>query len=77
MPAQWTGKLIGEIHNAGLTIKEVARRANLHDKYVSQVLNADREAPSAEAKLRKALDELIREREEDNAKGKGKLPGQP
>lgn len=75
MPAQWTGKLIGEIHNAGLTIKEVARRANLHDKYVSQVLNADREAPSAEAKLRKALDELIREREEDNAKGKGKLPG--
>ena len=77
MPAQWTGKLIGEIHNAGLTIKEVARRADLHDKYVSQVLNADREAPSAEAKLRKALDELIKEREEDNAKGKGKLPGQP
>ena len=77
MPAQWTGKLIGEIHNAGLTIKEVARRANLHDKYVSQVLNADREAPSAEAKLRQALDELLKEREEDNAKGKGKLPGQP
>lgn len=66
MPAQWTGKLIGEIHNAGFTIKEVAWRANLHDKYVSQVLNADREAPSAEAKLRKALDELIKEREEDN-----------
>ena len=63
MPAQWTGKLIGEIHNAGSTIKAVAHQAKLHEKYVSQLLNADREAPVAEEKLRRALDELIKERE--------------
>jgi hypothetical protein len=66
MPAQWTGKLIGEIHNAGFTIKAVAHQAKLHEKYVSQLLNADREAPVAEEKLRRALDELIKEKEEDN-----------
>lgn len=63
MPAQWTGKLVGEIHNAGLTIKTVAKRAKLNPKYVSQILNADREAPKAEKKLRAALDELIKEKE--------------
>lgn len=55
MPAQWTGRLVGEIHNAGLTIKQVAAEAGLNDKYVSQVLNANTESPKAEQKLRAAL----------------------
>lgn len=58
MPAQWTGQLIGEIHNAGFTIKRVAAEAGLNDKYVSQVLNADTESPKAERKLREALARL-------------------
>lgn len=61
MPAQWTGVLVGEIHNAGFTIKQVAAEAGLNDKYVSQVLNADAESPKAEQKLRAAL-ERLRER---------------
>ena len=31
MPAQWTGRLVGEIHNAGLTIKQVAAEAGLNE----------------------------------------------
>ena len=58
-PAQWTGKIIGEIHNEGFTLKEVAAEAGLNPKYVSQVLNTDRESPSAERKLREALQRLI------------------
>lgn len=61
MPAQWTGKLIGEIHNAGFRILDVAVRANLNPKYVSTILNGDEEKPKAEAKLRTALDELKKE----------------
>lgn len=64
MPAQWTGLLVGEIHNAGLTIKQVAAEAGLNDKYVSQVLNADAESPKAEQKLRAALSRLIAKRKE-------------
>lgn len=59
MPAQWTGQLVGEIHNAGLTIKQVAKEAGLNEKYVSQVLNAESEAPKAQQKLRFALCRLI------------------
>lgn len=59
MPAQWTGVLIGEIHNAGLTIKAVAEEAGLNPKYVSQVLNGERDAPKAEARLRHALERLM------------------
>lgn len=62
MPAQWTGQLVGEIHNAGLTIKRVATEAGLNSKYVSQVLNAETESPKAERKLREAL-ERLRKRE--------------
>lgn len=59
MPAQWTGQLVGEIHNAGLTIKQVSEEAGLNPKYVSTVLNGDSDATKAEEKLRAALNRLI------------------
>lgn len=59
MPARWTGELVGEIHNAGFTIKQVAAEAGLNPKYVSQVLNSEDESPKAEEKLRSALRRLI------------------
>ena len=59
MPAKWTGELVGKIHNAGLTIKEVAAEAGMNPKYISTVLNQDTDAQKAEAKLRAALDRLI------------------
>ncbi|MBQ9348878.1 MAG: hypothetical protein IJT94_16320 [Oscillibacter sp.] len=58
MPAQWTGVLIGEIHNAGLTIKEVAREARLNQRYVSQVLNSECGSQKARIKLESALGRL-------------------
>lgn len=64
MPAQWTGALIGDIHNEGLTIKEVATAAGLNPKYVSQILNGDEPEGKAGKKLREALQELIEEKRE-------------
>ena len=58
MPAKWTGQLVGEIHNAGLTIKEVAAEAGMNPMYISTVLNQDEDAPKAEAKLWAALARL-------------------
>lgn len=58
MPAQWTGELIGEIHNAGFKIKEVANEANLNPKYVSQILHGRCESSKAETRLREALERL-------------------
>lgn len=55
MPAQWTGQLVGEIHNAGFTIKQVAEEAGLNPKYVSTVLNSEDAPLKTEEKLRSAL----------------------
>lgn len=68
MPAQWTGKLIGDIHNAGFKIKDVAEEAHLNPKYVSQLLHGRYESSIAESKLRDALNRLI-ERKKPNATG--------
>ena len=77
MPAQWTGQLVGEIHNAGLTIKRVAAEAGLNAKYISQVLNGDAESPKAEQKLRPSLGYAKKERRQHERTGnqEGALPG--
>lgn len=64
MPAKWTGQLVGEIHNAGVTIKEVAIEAGMNPKYISTVLNSDADAPKVEARLRTALCRLIERKDE-------------
>jgi hypothetical protein len=67
MPAKWTGELVAEIHNAGLTIKEVAEAAGMNPKYISTVLNSDGGSPKAEAKLRSALNRLKGNCEQDSS----------
>lgn len=67
MPAKWSGELVGEIHNAGLTIKEVAAEAGMNPKYISTVLNSDGDAPKAESKLRSALNRLKGNCEQDSS----------
>ena len=36
MPAQWTGELVGKMHNAGVTAKQLAAEMGKNPKYVSQ-----------------------------------------
>ncbi|MBQ3504264.1 MAG: hypothetical protein IJA75_06145 [Oscillospiraceae bacterium] len=59
MPAQWTGRIVGEIHNHGLTAKELAKEAGWNDKYLSQVLNSENPPKGAEQKLTDALSRII------------------
>ena len=68
MPEQWTGELIGEIHNAGFKIKEVAAEANLNPKYVSQVLHGKAISPNVETKMKEAL-ERLKQRNATESKG--------
>ena len=59
MPAQWTAKLIGEMHLAGVTAKQLAAAVGWHEKYLSAVLNGHRNPQGAEEKLWTALNGLI------------------
>ena len=64
MPAQWTADLIGKMHLAGVTAKQLAAEAGWHEKYLSVVLNGHRDPKNAEQTLRAALDRLIEKKEE-------------
>lgn len=59
MPAQWTGRIVGDLHNNNLTAKELAAEADWNDKYLSQVLNSENPPRGAEQKLTEALNRLI------------------
>ena len=59
MPAQWTGKVVGEIHNNRLTCKDLAKELEWNEKYLSQVLNSENPPTSAEKKVTAALERII------------------
>lgn len=68
MPAQWTADLLGKMHLAGVTSKELAAEAGWHPKYLSVVLNGHREPKGAEQTLRAALERIVnREHSQDTA----------
>ena len=64
MPAQWTADLIGKMHLAGVTAKQLAAEANLNPKYLSGILNGHCEPKNAERNLREALDRLVEKKGE-------------
>lgn len=59
MPAQWTGTVVGKIHNNSLTAKELAKEIGWNEKYLSQVLNSENPPKRAEQKVCNALDRII------------------
>lgn len=59
MPAQWTAEVIGKMHLAGVTAKQLAAEVGWNPKYLSVVLNGHKEPKGAEQKLKAALDNLI------------------
>lgn len=58
MPEEWTGRLIGDMHNAGVSRAEVARELGVSTAYVTMVLNGIRTPKGAEEKLRAAFGRL-------------------
>lgn len=63
MPAQWTGRIVGELHNNRITLKELAKEVGWHDKYLSQVINSENPPKGAEQKLTEAMNRLIEKKE--------------
>lgn len=66
MPAQWTGRLIGEMHTNNVKHYELAEEAGLHLKYMSQILNGHRTPKDAEEKLFSALHRILERRSAAN-----------
>ena len=63
MPAQWTADLLGEMHLARVTAKQLAAEAGWHETYLSAVLHGHREPKNAEQTLRAALARLVEKKD--------------
>ena len=61
MIEKWTGRLIGKMHNHGITLMDVATKLGVTKSYVSMILNGARKPPNARTRLEAAVDEIIRE----------------
>lgn len=59
MPAQWTGDVVGQMHQHGILKKDLAIEMGWNAKYLSQVLNGRVEPHGAEERIRQALTRLI------------------
>lgn len=61
MPEKWTGDVVGAMHVAGITAKQLAQKMGVNEKYLSAVLNSKKNPKNAENKCKAALSELIAE----------------
>ena len=59
MPPQWTADLIGEMHLAKVSKKQLAEHLGVTPEYVSMVLNGHREPAEAAQGFRDALNQII------------------
>lgn len=59
----WTGVLVGKMHNHHVTQQDIADKLGCGKPYVSMILSGQRNPKDAKQKLNDAYDEIIKERE--------------
>lgn len=59
MPKEWTGILVGLMHNNRISFAQLAEELGVTNRYVSMVLNGHREPPGAEERFKAAVQRII------------------
>lgn len=69
MPEEWTGQLVGKMHNERITHEELANELCISKPYVSMILNGKRSPGGIRRRMEEAVDRLIdrRRAEQDSA----------
>ena len=62
MPDPWTGELLGKMHNAGVTSRELADKLGYSRGYVSMLFNSKCGKRSKQEELERAFAEILEER---------------
>ena len=64
MVEKWTGRLIGKMHNNGVSMADLATELGVTKAYISMILNGARKPPGAKERLEAAVAEIIKKRKE-------------
>jgi len=59
---KWTGRLIGRMHNAGVSANDIAKHLGVSKAYISMILNCRKRPKDAQEKLETAFAEILAER---------------
>lgn len=62
MLADWTGWVVGQMHIAGISGRQLAEHMGVTPEYVSMILNGKRAPEGVEQRFRDAVDELMEEK---------------
>ena len=62
MPDKWTGKLVGRMHNAKVTLQDLADELGCTKGYTSMVLNGTRKPKEAQERFTEAFEAIISRR---------------
>lgn len=60
-PEEWTGDLLGRMHNAGVTRQQLCDRLGLSKAYVSMLFNGSKYNATAQQRLEAAFEEILKE----------------
>ena len=63
MPKEWTGDLVGLMHDNEITNIQLAKELGVTDRYVSMVLHRHREPAGAEQRFRNAVNRIIEQKQ--------------
>lgn len=59
---EWTGAVIGKMHNNKITFDMLANKMGVTKSYISMCLNCKRKPSLIQERIEKAIDEIIAER---------------
>lgn len=59
MPEKWTGRLIGQMHNEGVTYDELGAEMGVGKSYVSMILNGRKKPVNARKRLEEAFQRVL------------------
>lgn len=62
MLERWTGEIVGEAHIYRVPLHEIAKEAGISREMLSLYLNGKRKSPSAEPRIRMALNRILARR---------------
>ena len=59
MQEEWTGNLIGTMHNNEITYDELAQEMGISKSYISKILNGKRKPLNIQENMQDAVDSII------------------